>query len=162
MDLKWKGAMRQLQNEAQDLRFLVEQKEIRIKKQEAELSKMKNRLDKTMAKLYYPSQDEVVEGLNQEAGWNERQTNILNGVEQNFDITHPLQKEHHDISGVVKDGDLSFTQGRGRTDFGHREEMNTRMKEWADEVRKADDRCEFFRKANEDLQRKKNDIENRF
>jgi hypothetical protein len=80
-----------------------------LKKQEVEMAKLRQRLDKTMSKLYYPSQDEVVEGLNKESGWNDRQNNVLNGAEQKFDITHPLQKEHHDISNVVKDGDLSFT-----------------------------------------------------
>ena len=32
VDLKWKSTLRQIQNESQDLRFLVEQKDLKIKK----------------------------------------------------------------------------------------------------------------------------------
>ena len=41
VELKWKGTMRQMQNECQDLRFLVEQKDMRIKKQEQEMTKLR-------------------------------------------------------------------------------------------------------------------------
>jgi hypothetical protein len=34
VDLKWKSTLRQLQNECQDLRFLVDQKDLKIKKQD--------------------------------------------------------------------------------------------------------------------------------
>jgi hypothetical protein len=37
---------------------------MKIKKQEQELTKMRSKLDKVMTKLYLPSQDEVIEGLN--------------------------------------------------------------------------------------------------
>jgi hypothetical protein len=37
LDLKWKSAMRQMQNECQDLRFLVDQKDIKIDKDEGQV-----------------------------------------------------------------------------------------------------------------------------
>ncbi len=63
LDLKWKSAMRQLQNECQDLRFLVDQKDIKIKKLDQELTKMKGKHEKILQKIYMSNQDEVIEGL---------------------------------------------------------------------------------------------------
>ncbi len=63
VDLKWKAANRQLQNEARDLRFLVEAKDSKIKALDKELGKLRSKLEKTLSKMYLPSQDEVVEGL---------------------------------------------------------------------------------------------------
>lgn len=49
--------MRQAQNEASDFGFLNGQKDARIKELEAEVLRMKQKLDKVLNKLYMPGQD---------------------------------------------------------------------------------------------------------
>ena len=56
--------MRQVQNETADLVFLGTQKDKRIKELETELLRMRQKLDKVQAKLYMPSQDAIIGGLN--------------------------------------------------------------------------------------------------
>ena len=55
VDLKWKAANRQLQNESRDLRFLVESKDAKIKALDREVAKMRGKLEKTLSKMYLPS-----------------------------------------------------------------------------------------------------------
>lgn len=64
-ELKWKQALRSLQDECQDLRFLVESKDQRIKKIDHENVKLKTQMQKALDKIYLPSQDQIVEGLSQ-------------------------------------------------------------------------------------------------
>ncbi len=52
-----------MQNEVQDFRFLVDQKDIKIKKLDAELTKMKSKYEKVLTKTYMSGQDEIIEGL---------------------------------------------------------------------------------------------------
>jgi len=87
-DLRLKSSYRQIQNECSDLRFLVEQKDLRLRKLEEDLTKAKSKLEKALSKTYAPSQNEIVEGLAQHEG---REHNILRGG-QEFEITHPLTK----------------------------------------------------------------------
>ena len=54
-DLKWKTALRQLQEECQDLKFLVDSKDQRIKKVDVENVKLKTQMQKALEKIYYPS-----------------------------------------------------------------------------------------------------------
>lgn len=78
-DLKWKQALRQLQEECQDLKFLVDSKDLRIKKVDAENVKLKSQMQKTLEKIYLPSQDQIVEGL---SSFNENDgNNMLQGYE---------------------------------------------------------------------------------
>ena len=51
-------------NEVQDLRFLLTQKDANISKMSEENAKLRTKLDKVMEKLYMPSQDQIVGGLN--------------------------------------------------------------------------------------------------
>ena len=51
-------------NEVQDLRFLLTQKDANISKLSEENAKLRTKLDKVMEKLYMPSQDQIVGGLN--------------------------------------------------------------------------------------------------
>lgn len=104
---------------------------------DSELSKMRTKMDKVLTKTYMPSQDEVIEGLGMEI----REHNILSGTQQEFEITHPLQKQYNDISEVMR-GDNSFVQDRGL----NREEVEKINKVWAEELSKADERCEFYRR----------------
>ena len=55
VDLKWKAANRQLQNEVRDLRFLVEAKDVKVHALDRELAKMRAKLEKTLSKMYIPS-----------------------------------------------------------------------------------------------------------
>ena len=55
VDLKWKAANRQLQNESRDLRFLVEAKDAKIRALDREIAKMRGKLEKTLSKMYMPS-----------------------------------------------------------------------------------------------------------
>ena len=55
VDLKWKAANRQLQNESRDLRFLVESKDAKIRALDREIAKMRGKLEKTLSKMYMPS-----------------------------------------------------------------------------------------------------------
>ena len=56
-DIKWKTALRQLQEECQDLKFLVDSKDQRISKVDHENVKLKTQMQKALEKIYYPSQD---------------------------------------------------------------------------------------------------------
>ncbi len=55
MDLKWKAANRQLQNEVRDLRFLAETKDSKIRALDRELAKMRAKMEKALSKIYMPS-----------------------------------------------------------------------------------------------------------
>lgn len=56
-DLQWKAQYRQTQNEVQDLKFLLAQKDASIATLDAENVKLRQKLDRVMEKLYMPSQD---------------------------------------------------------------------------------------------------------
>ena len=45
------------------MKFLVEAKDAKLKALDRELAKMRTKLEKTLSKMYLPSQDEIVEGL---------------------------------------------------------------------------------------------------
>lgn len=78
-ELKWKQALRQLQEECQDLKFLVDSKDMRIKKIDVENIKLKSQMQKALEKIYLPSQDQIVEGL---STFNENDgNNLLQGYE---------------------------------------------------------------------------------
>jgi chromosome segregation ATPase len=108
VDLKWKAANRQLQNESRDLRFLVESKDAKIRALDREIAKMRGKLEKTLAKMYMPSQDEVVEGL---AGdiLERGELNVMakaGGHQQEFELNHPVNNNPNDMSdgGLIAAG----------------------------------------------------------
>ena len=53
-ELKWKNALRLLQEECQDLRFLVDTKDTRIKKLDQECTRLKTQMQQTLDKIYLP------------------------------------------------------------------------------------------------------------
>jgi hypothetical protein len=57
VELRWKATLRQAQEEAKDLNFLVGQKMAKVKELEAENLKLKLKIDKVLQKLYMPGQD---------------------------------------------------------------------------------------------------------
>lgn len=56
-EIKWKNALRQLQEEGRDLKFLLDSKDVRIRKADMECTKLKTQMQKTLEKIYAPSQD---------------------------------------------------------------------------------------------------------
>jgi len=47
-------------------------------------------MQKALDKIYYPSQDQIVEGLSQ---FNEKENNMLQGYEQSMEMTNAVQKD---------------------------------------------------------------------
>lgn len=95
VDLKWKAANRQLQNEVRDMRFVIESKDSKIRALDRELAKMRGKLEKTLAKLYLPSQDEVLEGRLGLAGdiLERGELNLMarvGGHQQEFELNNPV------------------------------------------------------------------------
>jgi hypothetical protein len=139
VDLKWKAANRQLQNESKDLKFLVETKDAKIKALDREIAKMRGKLEKTLSKMYMPSQDEVVEGL---AGdiLERGELNVMakaGGHQQEFELSHPVNNNLNDMSdaGLVAAGMDEKVQGKN----------GDANKKWLDELAKADERGNRFR-----------------
>ena len=62
-ELKWKNALRQLQEENKDIKFLLDTKDQRLRKLEQECTRLKSQMQKTLEKIYAPSQDQIVDGL---------------------------------------------------------------------------------------------------
>lgn len=81
-ELKWKSQCRQTQNEVQDLRFLLTQKDSHIAKLDQDSVKLRTKLDSVMEKLYLPSQDQIIGGLNSEG----KIHNVLKGSQQQFEV----------------------------------------------------------------------------
>ena len=77
-ELSLKGQLRTLQSENQDLRFVVDQKDIKTSKLNKQIGGLKAKLDEALQKLYHPSQDEVIQGLNK-AKLGEQEHNIIKG-----------------------------------------------------------------------------------
>lgn len=85
-DLKWKGACRQAQNEVQDLRFLLTQKDAAIARLDQEGVKLRQKLDTVMEKIYAPSANQIVGGLNSEG----KPHNVIKKDSPQFEISTPL------------------------------------------------------------------------
>lgn len=135
-----------MQNECKDLRFLVETKDSKIRALDRELAKMRGKLEKTLSKLYLPSQDEVVEGL---AGdiLERGELNIMakaGGHQQEFELSHPV--------------DMSPSDGHLLAAPVDKSEDN---KKWLSELARADERGNRFREQLEDLQKRKLEIEDK-
>ena len=116
VDLKWKAANRQLQNESKDLKFLVETKDAKIKALDREIAKMRGKLEKTLSKMYMPSQDEVVEGLSGDI-LERGELNVMakaGGHQQEFELSHPVNNNLNDMSdaGLVAAGMDEKVQGK--------------------------------------------------
>jgi chromosome segregation ATPase len=123
-----------------DLRFLVESKDSKIKALDREIAKMRTKLEKTMSKMYLPSQDEVIEDL---AGdiLERGELNIMakaGGHMQEFELSQAMnQGMGNDIS---EGGFLSHEDGEA-VKRGNAESN----KKWHEELAKADERGNRFR-----------------
>ena len=78
-ELQWRNTLRQLQDECQDLKFLVDSKDQRIRNLEQDQVKLKTQMQKTLERIYQPSQDQIVDGLSHFNG--QENTNLLQGHE---------------------------------------------------------------------------------
>ena len=143
-ELKWKSALRQLQEECQDLKFLVDTKDNRIRKLDQNVTALKVQMQKHLEKIYHPGADKIVDGLSQ---FNDRSaTNMLGAHEQAIEQTHLLQKDIHQ-----NDPNSAIHAGLMAQD-GQLIDQN----QWAHEVRRADERCEQYQNIVNDLQHKLN------
>lgn len=62
-EIKWKAALRQLQEECQDMKFLVDTKDVRIRKLDNQVTSFKLKMQSTLDKIYLPGADRIVDGL---------------------------------------------------------------------------------------------------
>jgi len=98
---------------------------------------MRGKLEKTLSKMYMPSQDEVVEGL---AGdiLERGELNVMakaGGHQQEFELSHPINNNPNDMSdGLVAAGIDEKLQGNAESN-----------KKWLEELARADERGNRFR-----------------
>lgn len=153
-EFKWKQTLRQLQEECTDLKYLLDSKDQRIKKLDAEVTKLKMGMQNALEKIYLPSQDQIVEGLSY---FNERQsTNLVQGHEQTMELTSTVQKTTTEGQYSTAVGGSSNAVHQG---LHYQETMMVDQNQWAMEMRKADERCEQFSHIIEELQMKLSDEE---
>jgi hypothetical protein len=140
-----------------DLRFLLDAKDSKIKALDRELSKMRAKLEKTLSKMYLPSQDEVVEGL---AGdiLERGELNLMarvGGHQQDFQLNHAVNQAGVDMSGLNMDGGVVEPSrgGAGNKDFA---EIN---KKFLQDLTEADERANRFRHQLDEAQKRKSEVE---
>lgn len=158
LDLKWKSALRQLQNECQDLRFLVDQKDVKIKQQDQELTRMKGKFEKVLSKMYVSTQDEVIQRLAPDITDREETNVLLKGRQQNFQMSAPLERYNNDISEMVNDDSFHQPTNNPGHEFNQAELNN---KQWAEELTKADERSQTFMAQLQEQKASKREVEDR-
>ena len=112
---------------------------------------MKSQMQKTLDKIYLPSQDQIVDGLSQ---FNDQEANnMLKGHEQSLEMTHTLQKA---AAGHINESDMNMggpnVINAATAGFHAQETALVDQNQWAQEVRKADERCESYHLMISDLQ----------
>ena len=102
---------------------------------------MKATMQKHLEKIYHPSNDKIIEGLSQ---FNENDsTNVLQGHEQSIEMTHLLQKQGQDAPSSIN---AAFSG------LQIQDTVLVDQNQWAQEVRKADERCQTYHNAIQELQ----------
>ncbi len=153
VDLKWKAANRQLQNECRDLKFLVESKDNKVKALDREISKMRAKIEKTLSKMYLPSQDEVIEDL---AG------DILERGELNIMAKAGGHMQEFELSAAVNQGgDMSDGGLLGQEEENLKGANAEANKKWLEELAKADERGNRFRIQLEEMRQRKAEVEDK-
>ena len=106
---------------------------------------MRQKLDRVMEKLYMPSQDQIIGGLNSDG----KLHNVLRGATQGFQLSQNLAASGANMDNEMDgEGDESVhntqrnAQNRG---------MSIKDQEWAQELRRADERANELRHKYEDL-----------
>lgn len=110
-------------------------------------------MQKALEKIYYPSQDQIVEGLSQ---FNEKENNMLQGYEQSIEMTHTVQKAANEGEGMSQEFNGMGPSAINAVSSGLQMQETTLadQNQWALEVRKADDRCEQYHQMLGQLQLK--------
>lgn len=111
---------------------------------EGELQKMRNKLDKVMAKLYMPGQDQIIGGMNSSS----QPHNVIRGAAQGFEMNHSLEGQDF---GEGEDSPARYNQQPAASTL--------RDQEWAVELRKADQRSHEMRLRNDELQQTNGSLE---
>ena len=145
-ELKWKSQCRQTQNEVQDLRFLLTQKDAHIAKLDQDSIKLRSKLDSVMEKLYLPSQDQIIGGLNSEG----KIHNVLKGSQQQFEVNQNLNAASND-NADFNDGEGEDSLQNSSPARNQRGNFGIREQEWANELRRADERANEIRTKYEEL-----------
>ena len=146
VELRWKSTLRQAQSEATDLGFLNKQKDARIKELESEVLRMKQKLEKVLSKLYMPGQDQIIGGMSS----NGLPHNVIRGAQQTLEMNH----------GVNMDG-VEGEEEQSNHNHGASQELRAREQEWANELRRADERSHEVRQRCEDLKKANSELEAR-
>ena len=111
---------------------------------DAENVKLRQKLDRVMEKLYMPSQDQIIGGLNSDG----KLHNVLRGATQGFELNQNLAPNDpvtHDVDGG--EGDESPIQSERYPNRG----MTIKDQEWANELRRADERANELRHKYEEI-----------
>lgn len=151
-DLKWKASYRQSQNEVQDLRFLLTQKENSIRSLDTENVALRTKLDKVMEKLYLPSTDQIIGGLNSDG----KVHNVLRGAQAQFEVSANLVAGVPPVNSSMGHDAGASDMGEGESSLQHssparNQNVGIREQEWANELRRADERANEIRHKYEDL-----------
>lgn len=142
-EVKWRNALRQLSEENTDIKFLLESKDQRIRKLEAENTRLKSQMQKTLDKIYAPGQDQIIDGLSH---FNENDhANMLQGYQQSMEMTNLLQKDPNSQANA---------NNAAAGGFHIQENYLADQSAWAQEVRKADERCQTYHANLLELQKK--------
>lgn len=109
---------------------------------------MKQKLDKVLNKLYMPGQDQIIGGMSS----NGFPHNVIRGAQQTVEMNHGVELEGAQGEGESEDSPPRF-ENHG----------NNKMhdQEWAQELRKADERSHEVRLRCEDLKKSNQDLENK-
>lgn len=133
---KWRAAIKAMENERSDLRFVVTKKDFRLQQLEAEIIRLKEKLDTTLVKNYMPSQNEILKIRNEDKkllGLHE--SNIL-GRKQGIEITNTLPENFNNVQGIEGSNEAAV---------------------WAEELRTADERSGKFKQQADKLEKELED-----
>jgi len=84
------------------------QKDSRIKELEAEVLRMKQKLDKVLNKLYMPGQDQIIGGMSS----NGFPHNVIRGAQQTVEMNHGVELEGAQGEGEGEDSPPRFENAR--------------------------------------------------
>ena len=97
-----------------------------------------------MEKLYMPSQDQIIGGLNSDG----KLHNVLRGATQGFELSQNLAASGGDLNESHEgEGDESMQQMDEHRNRG----MSIKDQEWANELRRSDERANELRRKYEEL-----------
>ena len=118
---KYKLTIQNIESERQDLRFLVDQKDHKIRDQDREIQEVKDKLESVLGKVYMPG--------GERAGGRDLPPTAMNviGRPQKIEMTN------------------TFPQESEREIVSSKDEYTREQKLWAEELRNADQRAEKYR-----------------